>query len=118
MPAGRGSHERIRRGERGEKGAEERAGPRKMPAGRESHKRNRRRKGRKRGQRRGPAQEKCPPVRESQEEPAWRREEKRPEERGGPKKMPAGEGVTRGAGVEKGRKRARGGGRPKKNTRR
>ncbi|MFQ9801930.1 MAG: hypothetical protein ACLR23_26890 [Clostridia bacterium] len=42
MPAGRGSHERIRRGERGEKGSEERAGPKKMPAGRGSHERSQR----------------------------------------------------------------------------
>ena len=84
------SHKRSRRGERGEKGSEKRAGPRKMPAGRGSHERSRRGEGKKRG----------------------------PEERARPKKMPAGEGATRGPGVEKGRKGVRGEGRPKKNARR
>ena len=104
-------------------------------------------KGEKMGQRRGLAQGKCPPVRESREGAAWRkgrkgvrgegrpkkmpagrgshkrirrgeRGEKGSEERAGPRKMPAGEGVTRGAGVEKGRKGARGEGQSKENARR
>ncbi|MFQ9801390.1 MAG: hypothetical protein ACLR23_23555 [Clostridia bacterium] len=44
--------------------------------------------------------------------------EKRGQRRGWPKKMPAGEGATRGAGVEKGEKREPSSGWPKKNARR